>query len=523
MINSNIFITAFLLALFGMGNLSLLVDRTTQQTVDSRLTYLVPAIPGVRIIPLLSVGEQVENGYRMVGKLDGLGAFDNGDGTFTVLINHELDADKSIEHKHGSKGAFISRWIVSKPDERQDNFKVLSGEDVIQIIFVWDTTSRSYIISQGPLSRLCSADLPNRSALFAKGIGTKSKIFLGGEENDAYRSGFYGRAFATVIDGPFAGNSYELPSLGNISFENVVASPHPQEKTVVVALDDATGSTYNTLGEVYVYIGNKQKEGNPIQQAGLTKGQLYGISIDDQPIEGLNYGLGYQTTSKRFQLKSVGDIKNDDGTHLFEITKANNTLGITKFFRPEDGAWDPNRPNTFYFATTGSNITRLKWKSEYDKAPGRLWALVFDNIEDPLQGGTIQPILNGHEGAKEPDNITVSRSGKILIQEDRGRSNALSRIWEYNIEKKALRAVAKFNPRHFRTKGPDFISRNEESSGIIDASHILGEGWYLLTAQIHLDLSHWRNFRNRKYFNLSRTIGKEVVKDGQLLAIYIPD
>jgi hypothetical protein len=30
------------------------------------------------------------NGYKMSGLADGLGAFDNGDGTFTVLMNHEI-------------------------------------------------------------------------------------------------------------------------------------------------------------------------------------------------------------------------------------------------------------------------------------------------------------------------------------------------------------------------------------------------------------------------------------------------
>ncbi len=38
---------------------------------------------------LLTVGDSI-GGYRMVGIPDGLGAFDNGDGTFTLLMNHEL-------------------------------------------------------------------------------------------------------------------------------------------------------------------------------------------------------------------------------------------------------------------------------------------------------------------------------------------------------------------------------------------------------------------------------------------------
>src|SRR6185295_14996980 len=42
---------------------------------------------------LLTVGDTNRpdvNGYKMVGLPDGLGAFDNGNGNFTLLMNHEL-------------------------------------------------------------------------------------------------------------------------------------------------------------------------------------------------------------------------------------------------------------------------------------------------------------------------------------------------------------------------------------------------------------------------------------------------
>ena len=53
-----------------------------------------PAVPGTpasgwTCTALLTTGNHV-NGYRMVGIPDGLGAFDNGDRTITVLMNHEI-------------------------------------------------------------------------------------------------------------------------------------------------------------------------------------------------------------------------------------------------------------------------------------------------------------------------------------------------------------------------------------------------------------------------------------------------
>ena len=51
---------------------------------------------------------------------------------------------------------------------------------------------------------------------------------------------------------------------------------------------------------------------------------------------------------------------------------------------------------------------------------------------------------------------------------------------------------------------PAPFNMDEESSGIIDVSHILGQGWYLLDVQAH-------------YAN-----GSELVEGGQLLAMHVP-
>jgi hypothetical protein len=72
--------------------------------------------------------------------------------------------------------------------------------------------------------------------------------------------------------------------------------------------------------------------------------------------------------------------------------------------RPEDGAWDVNSPNIFYFATT-------------DKIDGtsQLLQLTFDDINKPEIGGAIKVVLNARDiGAQMFDNITVSGDGKVL-------------------------------------------------------------------------------------------------------------
>src|SRR5512133_1144171 len=79
---------------------------------SSDAPYLVRHVPGMTFTSLLTAGDSVGD-YRMAGTPDGLGAFDNGDGTFTVLMNHEFGRSVSIPRSHGNtSGAFVSRWVV---------------------------------------------------------------------------------------------------------------------------------------------------------------------------------------------------------------------------------------------------------------------------------------------------------------------------------------------------------------------------------------------------------------------------
>jgi hypothetical protein len=65
--------------------------------------------PGVVVKSLLTVGDVV-NGYRMAGAPDGLEAFDNGDGTFILLVHHGRTVNTESGHPREGVGTFVSRW-----------------------------------------------------------------------------------------------------------------------------------------------------------------------------------------------------------------------------------------------------------------------------------------------------------------------------------------------------------------------------------------------------------------------------
>jgi hypothetical protein len=235
---------------------------------SSQMPYLLSSDSHVYTESLLTVGDSV-GGYRMAGIPDGLDAFDNGDGTFTVLMNHEIGTTSAgvplgAVRDHGAAGAFVSEWVFDKT-----TLEVKSGHDLIQHVFTYNAATSSYVDHSAALNngvafnRFCSADLADQSAFYnaETGLGYNGgRLFLNGEE-----SGVEGRAFAHIASGALAGNSYELAWLGNLSFENVVANAHTGDKTVVALTDDGQN------GQVYFYAGEKKATGSAIDMAGLRR------------------------------------------------------------------------------------------------------------------------------------------------------------------------------------------------------------------------------------------------------------
>jgi hypothetical protein len=80
----------------------------------------------------------------------------------------------------------------------------------------------------------------------------------------------------------------------------------------------------------------------------------------------------------------------------------------------------------------------------------------------------------------------------------------------YDFGSKTLKTVA-------RVHSPDLVAGpfNQESSGVIDASRLLGANWWLLDVQAHS--------KTESQPGPTLTPGSSTGEDGQLLAIYIPN
>jgi hypothetical protein len=147
----------------------------------------------------------------------------------------------------------------------------------------------------------------------------------------------------------------------------------------------------------------------------------------------------------------------------------------------------------------------------------------FADIEDPTAGGTITLLLDGKESIalNKPDNMVIDTRGNLLIQEDPGNVNPIARIVAYRISDGAMGAVATFDPNLFTPGASNFLTKDEESSGIIDMESLgYPAGTFFLDAQVHTSTGLPADPSPAS--DNAGTVD-EFVEHGQLLKMFISD
>jgi len=450
--------------------------------------------PAVDVVSFLTVGDSVNmradgvTPYRFAGIPDGMGAYDNGNGTMTLFVNHEhTTTANGANHAHQAPGvvggAYVSRWIVNT--SAGANFlRVSNGDDLMTSVAV--TTAGAGSLTN--FNRFCSADLALQSAFYnpASGKGTTEKIFMTGEE-----SGSNGRVIAI---GAIERKGCEIPafnaSLG--AWETACARPYASDSTVVIATSDGGAN------RVFLYVGTKQDSGTLMERAGLMNGLAYGIQVQ---VKGANVA----SENRDFCFNTSGSARYSAS---FVLATGGTAAGTT-FLRPEDGAWDPANPSDFYFVTT-DRIDNLEIGG-VQIGRSRLFRMRFSDVANPLAGGTIDALLAGTEGQNMMDNITVfndlAGGTRVLCQEDPGNAVHNAKTWLYTVGNDSMVKIlesdkARFGDLSLAATAP--FNVDEENSGVIDARDTLGLGWFIGNMQAHYSQPG------------------ELVEGGQLYAFYLP-
>ncbi|MDQ2911180.1 MAG: DUF839 domain-containing protein [Actinomycetota bacterium] len=448
--------------------------------------YLVGTAPGVIVDPILSTSDVVPEGqtppYQMSGIPDGLGAYSSGKGhghgkghhgrghdgkkgTYTVLMNHELGV--TFPGQPPGVNTRISKLTI---DPKTNS--VLSAKYVFTGLEGFE--------------RFCSATL-------AMIHGTP--WYFTGEEAingipPAPPAGHDGSSIAMNAE---TGQWWETAHFGHIQHENIV--PTKLSKWFFLTTDDDFRPGFNAY--LYAYIADSFEaaiSGDP------SKGSLYVWKADSA-------------------LDSTQIHKSDPPLtgHFVPITQAENANSVTlknaaaakgafKFDRLEDAALSRAKKGRYYIADTGKRPRTIR---------GRIYQ--FDvNKHDPTRA-SLKLLLDGDAGDDlyNPDNLDTSKRS-LVFQEDRESefrdppfSGGYGRVMVYDLKSGSLQSVARVNTP------PPLRPGTWESSGVINAFKILGEGWWLLDVQAH-------GTTTAPQPGPSLAPNSSSGEDGQLLAVYIP-
>jgi hypothetical protein len=453
--------------------------------------YTVPIGTEYHVTPLFSVNDSVpetsdpSQQYRMVGIPDGLGAYSNGDGTTTLYMNHEFNQSTLSQPVVGGpeyRGTYVSKWILDADGNP------VSGERAFDT--VWNENTLV-----GP-----AAEVGNTTPAFARFCsgflagpknGFDRQIYLTNEE-ELSPTTFDGMGGLSVAI--FDNEAHTLPNLGRYSKENTVVQPTQGARTVIFSTEDGPATLNNQL---YMYVGMKDRSSSSVlARNGLDDGKLFAFRSLDPTTNSERTFTSGSVTGEWVEIEGV------DAMTDVQLEAASDAVDAMTFVRPEDGAFNPNDPNEFFFDTTGSSSGADDGVNEL----GRLYSLHL-HPGNVLKPATLTIVYNadtviarGGDIAISPDNIDAS-SQYLMINEDgttesravmaaKGRDGSIWRFdlvkgptGEVGVDVTTATRIAELDPpgRDGVPVGPGVW----ETSGIIDASLLFGANTWLSDVQAH--------------------------------------
>jgi hypothetical protein len=469
----------------------------------------------LQVTSLITNGE-VTNGltagssvFAPVGVFDGMGAYDNGDGTYSLLVNHELGSSNGyqmrVQVKAGSAaatlqtvtGARISRFVVAKdvdnnPANGYQSRMLAGGLAYDQVI----SPDAAFSLGTG-INRFCSANLISAGQFGGRGF--VNNLYLAGEETTN------GRFFA--LD-PGGANLYHVPAFGLGGWESATAVDTGHADTVAVLLFDDTSGSSNYL---YLWVGTKTAGGaDLLARNGLaaSSGSLYAwkaSSIANTP-DGIA-GVALNTAI------AGGWVNLGSGSTIAALPTAAalrslaSSAGAMAFTRIEDGDVNPASGRQVAFTTTGGSGTDLygntqildlsaSFGSDGLLAAGADTSLRVISDADRLTG------VDRQSGVRNPDGLAWSANGSLYVQEDRSLPNGTSNgsfgseeasIWKVDSVTGAAVRWAQIDrgavpTAYGQSDSAPLDIGNWESSGVIDVSTFYGAAagsFFLADVQAH--------------------------------------
>jgi hypothetical protein len=482
---------------------------------------LTPLAPESTVLPIISVGDTLPNGYRFASIPDGIGLVMRGQGVAEVFVSHEtsLVPFPAVSATGGGLSDFENAQVSDL------KINTLTG-GVMQ--------GRFSIDSSANYQRFCS------SFVAGKEHGFQHPVFFANEEATDFVSPppllawppdptNQRQAGLVVALDTKTGEAVEIPGLGRMNHENTIVVPGGWDQLAVLTGDDTFSAP---SAQVYMYLADSSDD------LLADNGALFAFVSDDAAINDYGDMSSGMSVSGHF-ITVPRDIALGPQTPLENWSNDNN---VFQFIRVEDLTYDKNTPNVVYIADTGepralpdAATGRLRRGPSGTSGPypnGRIFKMVF-NADDPQVVDSLSILINADDGGygntaslHNPDNLDTS-TNSLMITEDPGSHNnynpgagPAARIWRYNFATGELTVVAEVD----QSADPAARMGTWESSGVVDASAAFGPGTWLVTVQAH---SIFIRSEVRTITDTTRTppvTGPVTFKDegGQLILLTIP-
>jgi hypothetical protein len=509
----------------------------------SQPSMLTKVKAGVSITPLLTVGDDLPNGYQFEAIPDGISVRPSGQRRVALFVNHET-----------SKVPFP--YVTANPTAANSESD-FDNSQVSQLMLnaAGRVLDASFVIpSSAGFQRFCSNYLATSKEGFDRDIfftNEESPDYVFRQENSwpppIGDPNEEENGVVLALD-PSTGDYDTIYGMGRHNHENDVAIPGFDD-LVVLSGDDTF-----TSGPLTIPPGGPNLETSAASQSQLYSyiasdtdelladdGNLWAFVSDDEGIDDYYDFAPGSTQSVSGQFipvpKNIATGKNADGTEIkaadvgFPLPPTDGSwqrdlrsvapLGIDgpqwvleywsqlhnvfDFVRVEDIAYD-NRPgmgNVVYVVDSGRGSAGI---SEAGRSTnGRVWKVVLDP-DDPTQVTSLSIAVEGDDNpvktlseVHQPDNIETTKTG-LLLTEDPGSSQQFpvdsvdpaattGRLWFVPFSGMP-QVIVKIN-QSADGGSTDVDGRPNgnlgawETTGIVDASAAFGPGAFLINVQAH--------------------------------------